>query len=814
MKKSNCEHVGNHKLLNYPLLLLFLFALLFALSACDSHEHTGGERCLSAAVCEICGEEYGEPAGHAFDYVRDKDGHTKKCTREGCDEPESRSAHSGGVSTCTAGGVCEICGYEYLKKTNHNFLGTTCAELGTCSSCGAADTEYKDHRFSGATCVKLGTCTVCGAEGGDYKTHTYRGATCTKLGTCATCGQEGGKLLDHRYEGATCSQLAKCTSCGQEGGEYSDVHDLPEGADACTLCGLDYYSASLQFRLNSTKDGYIVTGIGSCTRTKLVIPATYKGLPVTEIGNSAFSGWGNGVLQDITEVELPTSLVRIGNSAFECFTALKSIRIPEGVTHIGANAFYYCELLSEITLPESLTTISEGAFASCGFTKIVIPKNVTTIGAGAFALCKQLTHLELHDGITSLDTTELVTSCVALERIRLPKSVTVIGEFFAAGCDALTTVEFGGEIISIGASAFSGCGKLVSINLGTKLESIQASAFAKCTSLASIRIPDTLKQLEMYAFSGCTALTEIVIPSKISVLAVGVFSGCTGLETVTLPDTVTQIGSKTFFNCSALRNINLSSSLESVGENAFGGCTSLACNTYQGMGYLGNAENPYLIWVSRTDASVKDVVLHKDTKFIMGGVLTGLDITSLTIGEYITYISTSELVRHTTLAKIDVAAGNKTYHTSGNCLIETATKTLIKGFPNSVIPGDGSVKIIGLLAFANLADLTTMVIPDTVEELSDQVFRNCANLESIVIGVGVKKIGGSLLYECKKLQAIYFNGTADQWEAIDIVGEVQTGTFTIDNGELLDTTKYFYSEEKPTTKGHYWHYVDGKPQQW
>ena len=147
MKNLNCVHVRNHHFLRYPLLLLFLLALLFTLSACDSHEHTGGERCLLKSVCEICGKEYGEPAGHAFEYVCNREGHTKQCTREGCNEHTSRAAHSGGISTCTSGGVCEICGYEYLNKQNHKFLGTTCAELGTCASCGTSDTEYKNHNL-------------------------------------------------------------------------------------------------------------------------------------------------------------------------------------------------------------------------------------------------------------------------------------------------------------------------------------------------------------------------------------------------------------------------------------------------------------------------------------------------------------------------------------------------------------------------------------------------------------------------------------------------------------------------------------------
>ena len=401
MKKLNCEHVRNHKFLHFPLLLILLLALLFTLGACDSHEHTGGERCMQKAICQICGEEYGEPAGHVFEYVRDKDGHTKKCTREGCVEPESRAAHSGGVSTCTSVGTCTVCGYEYLPKREHNVVGATCAKLGTCTTCGEEAGELLAHKYKGATCTKAGTCTVCGSEGGDLAAHQYQGATCAKLGTYSTCGAEGG--------------------------EYSDEHVLPDDADACTLCGLDYYSITLGFKLNAARDGYIVANIGLCTKTKLVIPATYNGLPVTEIGESAFMGWGNDILLNITDVEFPNSIVRIGDYAFQSLTSLKSIRIHEGVTHIGAYAFHECIALEKVTLPESLIVIGDCAFFSSGITEIVIPKNVTTIGPSAFSSCKSLTHLELHDGITSLATAWLVNECTALETIRLPKNLTEIG---------------------------------------------------------------------------------------------------------------------------------------------------------------------------------------------------------------------------------------------------------------------------------------------------------------------------------------------------------------------------------------------------
>ena len=47
-------------------------------------------------------------------------------------------------------------------------------------------------------------------------------------------------------------------------------------------------SEGLTYELNSQRDGYIVTGMGTCTDTRVVIPSTYKGLPVMSIAKGAF----------------------------------------------------------------------------------------------------------------------------------------------------------------------------------------------------------------------------------------------------------------------------------------------------------------------------------------------------------------------------------------------------------------------------------------------------------------------------------------------------------------------------------------------
>lgn len=83
--------------------------------------HTGGTAtCTKKAVCDFCGEEYGERASHNYGDKYESDGtyHWKKCQNEGCDATTEKDAHKGGEATTTKRAVCEVCGAEYgdLKK--------------------------------------------------------------------------------------------------------------------------------------------------------------------------------------------------------------------------------------------------------------------------------------------------------------------------------------------------------------------------------------------------------------------------------------------------------------------------------------------------------------------------------------------------------------------------------------------------------------------------------------------------------------------------------------------------------------------------
>jgi len=108
---------------------------------------------------------------------------------------------------------------------------------------------------------------------------------------------------------------------------------------------------------------YTITGFNKSSNT-VIIPATYKGVPVTSIGMLAFDGCGN-----VTSISIPGSITEIGRAAFKDCTSLTSLPIPGSVRSIGQYAFNMCIDIASITIPASVTSMGDHAFYQWGLIK-------------------------------------------------------------------------------------------------------------------------------------------------------------------------------------------------------------------------------------------------------------------------------------------------------------------------------------------------------------------------------------------------------------------------------------------------------------
>jgi hypothetical protein len=110
----------------------------------------------------------------------------------------------------------------------------------------------------------------------------------------------------------------------------------------------------------------------------LVIPDTIGGLPVTEIGDSAFANSESGMERLI----LPRFCVNIGYAAFSGISSLKEIKFAD--VRKWSQPDTGAELL-----------IGDYAFAGAGILSVVLPETVGEIGDYAFANCQSLSNITI-----------------------------------------------------------------------------------------------------------------------------------------------------------------------------------------------------------------------------------------------------------------------------------------------------------------------------------------------------------------------------------------------------------------------------------
>ena len=714
----------------------------------STHTHTYGDWSVSkAATCAAKGEE------------------KRTCA---CGKSETREiamlSHTYGEWSVSKAATCGAQGEETRSCT-----------------CGASETRVINpdggHIFTNWIQSLAPTCSTKGEETGTCEcgaTTTRETATLPHTWgdwitiATATCGAKGAKM-----------HICACGASAAEEIPATGDHTYDTN-NKCIRCQTAFvYTEGLGYILNDDEISYTVIAGAAETVANVIIPPYYNGKPVTSIGDSAFF-----YCTSLTSIEIPASVTSIGDSAFGSCDSLTSVEIPASVTSIGESAFSYCTSLTSIEIPASLTSIGDSAFYYCtSLTSIEIPASVTSIGDWAFYNCTSLTSIEIPASVTSIGSNAF-RNCASLTSIEIPASVTYIGNYAFSNCTSLTSIKIPASVTYIGANVVAACSALESITVesgntsyyskgnclidpawqcliaGCKnsiiptdnsVTSIDYYAFYYCTSLTSIEIPASVTSIDSYAFEGCTSLTSIELPASVTEFGYSAFEGCTSLTSVIfaensqmtsigertfmrcaslasieLPTSVTELGSHVFYECTSLASIELPASVTSIGNDAFFGCTSLmSIELPAGVTSIGSYA--FCECTSLTSIEIPTSV----TSIGIYAFSNCTSLTSIEIPASVTFIGNEAFIGCSSLESIVVANGNTVYHSAGNCLIETETKTLIVGCQNSVIPADGSVSIIGYAAFQNCSGLTSITIPESVTLIEYYAFADCSNLKSV-----------------------------------------------------------------------------------
>jgi hypothetical protein len=379
-----------------------------------------------------------------------------------------------------------------------------------------------------------------------------------------------------------------------------------------------------------------------------------------------------------------------------------------------------------------------------------------------------------------------------LTSVRIPDSVTSIGDYAFAWNYTLRSATLGNGLRSIGAGAFADCG-LTTITIPRSVSSIGDIAFNYCAltgvyflgNAPSLGGPSVFQRSQGYptvyylsgttgwepTFGGCpTALWfpplsgyiytttngtititgytgpggAVDIPSTINGLPVTVigldaFVGCASLTSVRIPNSVTIIEGGAFNSCISLAGVTIPNGITNIGPSAFRNCPSLTSITIpDSVTSIGSDAFAYCTRLA--SVTIPDNITDIGDRAFEGCT----SLISVTIPSSVTSIGGYAFALCTRLSSMTIPDSVTSIrdHTFYYCSSLT-----------NVTIGSG-VTSIADQAFDDCISLTNITIPDSVTTIGNDVFLYCTSLANVTIGKGVTSIGDHTFYYCTSLTAI------------------------------------------------------------
>lgn len=315
------------------------------------------------------------------------------------------------------------------------------------------------------------------------------------------------------------------------------------------------------------------------------------------------------------DVVIPEGVKAIGERAFYGCKSLESVIIPEGVTEIGGFAFRGCTELRKVTVPESVKMIGRYAFADCKSLKnLTIPGRVKEIGKSAFSYCSDLimpnfpiSKLEKWDkekafhGFVKayLENMEMDEEMEAqnLRYIKSQKknlvSYSTIGDddtlrfLFETGAVKPADIEWMSQMASVVDRSGEAKEKIMEYKARYLDSGVLVKKAAQPRKTAAPRKKTPINIDPDFDISPKGVLTEykgpggdVVIPEGVKEIDNQAFTGCKGLASVTIPESVRKIRFYAFGECS-IQAVTIPKSVQSIEESAFCECENLTSVTFQ-----------------------------------------------------------------------------------------------------------------------------------------------------------------------------------------------------------------------------------------
>ncbi|MBE6130533.1 MAG: leucine-rich repeat domain-containing protein [Erysipelotrichaceae bacterium] len=467
---------------------------------------------------------------------------------------------------------------------------------------------------------------------------------------------------------------------------------------------------------------------------------------------------------EVTEIVVPDTITEIGEYQFCRFKNVTSITIPNIVLSIGKYAFYNCSSLTNIIIPEGVTSIGMFAFNNCNsLTSITISNSVISIDAKAFEYCNNLSNVYYEGTIEDWCNISFGSSYsnpmyyadyfymknekgdwYEETEIVIPETITEIGDYQFCSFNNFTYIEIPKNLTNIGKDAFYDWTSMENVYYNGTIENW-------CNILF-----EGLYSTPMYYGASFYMLTENDIYEEVT--------------EVSIPESITSIGNYQFFCFDNLTSVEIHESVKSIGYGAFGKCSNL-----------------------------EKIVLPESVESIGDSAFRESGLVDVKIYSKISYLSNYMFSGCSSLVSVELPEG----------LVDLGSDAFFKCSKLETINIPSTVTRLGMRTFAYCSSLTSITIPSGVTGISQLPFAGCSceilwnnptiqgfydfgfadyKGESLIIPNTVKYISSYAFNTCNNLADIYYQGTEEEWNNIEIG--------TDGNDALFKANIHFVEENK------------------
>ena len=284
-------------------------------------------------------------------------------------------------------------------------------------------------------------------------------------------------------------------------------------------------------------------------------------------------------------------------------------------------------------------------------------------------------------------------------------------------------------VTAIADNAFKDDSRITFVNISDNIKTIGKNAFNNCTSLTKVIVGKNLKTIDNSAFESCSALSSITL-TKVESINESAFRYCHALENISFPTSLKYIGDFAFANCNMLSNISFSKGLVSIGTSAFQACNSIINLT-----------------LPDTLRSIGEKAFYRCN-----------EIKTITIPGSVKTIGNYAFAYCNNLLEINLPYGVESI---GIEAFSYCRKLASVKMANSVTT-------IGHSAFIYCSSLKELVLSERLTRIESKVFSFCSSLPSITIPRSVIFIGDNAFDSCFSLDDVYYKGSKQQWNNIQI----------------------------------------------